>query len=381
MTDFSHNDYGVASGSKDHRICIWNICDYQTVLSSNNEPDKTERFVPLSKPSPKLKPRMILKGHTAEVTDVEFAPYSSYLIASVSCDKSFKLWDIRCNQKYDIYKDGKNNNSTNNTFEIDNNFIASINGLHNTEITNLSWNSYNNNYILTASKDGDIKLLDIRKFSQSSSNTSSSQCVIKEFHGHSKKISSLEWNPSKGNSDYFLSSSHDGSVNIWNINKSYDNKDDEQKSNNLIFKHIGHMNHYQGSEVIHSASWIKSNNNSWCIASTSSPKPFVPFFWSSSSDNNKDIVMSGNENPNDISEGGIMQIWKPSMLLKMDRKDIFKHLKQRKGKKFVDDIDSKKNKKKKKKKDKNGKNGKLETTVIVDDNEDIDIKMTENVNQ
>eukprot|EP01083_Nonionella_stella_P031803 87059_1 len=303
--DFSHKDHGVASGSKDERICVWNIGDYQSVLSAQSEPDKKE-FVPLSKPSPKLKPRHILKGHSGEVTDVEFAPYSPFIIGSVSLDSSLKIWDLRRAHAQQS--------------ELDNTSAQTVHNLHASEITNLSWNALNHDHIVTAGSDGSIKLLDVRKIAANNA------CVIKEFKGHQKRISSLEWNPSVDatNANYFLSGSHDGSVVIWN-------------TNGMVFKHIGH-----NSQVIHSASWIRNNGyDSWCVASTSSPKAFVPFFWSSSSD--KTMIASTDEkangncdyedaNPNDISDGGIMQIWRPSMLLKMDKNDIVQYLKQKKNK-------------------------------------------------
>ena len=64
----------ISSGAKDCRVCVWSVRDHATSLASTAEPEPHSKFVPLSRPSPKLKPRHVLRGHCGEVCDVAFAP-------------------------------------------------------------------------------------------------------------------------------------------------------------------------------------------------------------------------------------------------------------------------------------------------------------------
>ena len=302
----------VASGGKDNMVCVWNIGDYQTICADRSEPRKNDQFVPLSKPSPKLKPRDILHGHVGEVTDVEFSPNSPFTVCSVSDDKSMKIWDLR-------------NPSGSRA-------VADIQKLHTVGITNLSWNLNSDHFVVTAALNGTMKVLDIRNIGKQSYNT------VHTFRaggspGHNRPISSLQWNPSSRNGHLFMSASHDGSVIIW-----------DAQSNQPVFKHVGHLNPVKGDMfgVIHSASWIdRDDNNSWTICSTSSTKPFVPFFWSSSSEKCMDVDGRNGKGMEHIQKGGLMQIWRPSVMLRKSKDDVLKHLIRWKGKKFVNDLHTK----------------------------------------
>jgi len=309
--DFNRNDLSVASGGKDQMVCCWNIGDYQTICSQRKEPENNEHFVPLSKPSPKLKPRVILQGHCGEVTDVEFAPNNPFSLCSVSDDQSLKIWDIRSPTAYSA--------------------TADIQKLHGEGISNLSWNTFSDHLIVTAGYDGTIKLLDIRQISKSPSKS-----IVHSFRGHSghrARVSSLQWNPSKRNCNLFMSASHDGTVVIW-----------DSQSERAVFKHIGHLNQSKGDifGVIHSASWLAKLDSSWSVCSTSSTKPFVPFFWSSSSEKCMDIDGGSNgKNMEHIQRGGLMQIWRPSVMLRKSKEDVLKHLLRWNKGKYVDDLHAK----------------------------------------
>ena len=301
--DFSNNDLGVASGGKDQMGCCWNIGDYQTICADRSEPAKNSQFVPLSKPSPKLKPRHILQGHSGEVTDLQFHPKSPSTLCSVSADQSMKMWDLRQAAGSRV--------------------VQNVPKLHNEGITNLSWNYHSDHLIVTAALDGTIKLLDIR-------NIGKQLDTVHQFDAHKMRISSLQWNPSPQNGHLFMSSSHDGSVVIW-----------DAQNRKPVFKHLGHLNPAQEDlfGVIHSASWIETQGHeSWTICSTSSTKPFVPFFWSSSSEKCVDVDGSHGKGMEHIQKGGLMQIWRPSVMLRKSKEDVLKHLIRWKGKKFVDDL-------------------------------------------
>ena len=92
-------------------------------------------------PSPKLKPRSTLKGHKAEVVNVQFSPSNKDILCSVGFDKQSILWDLRMKK----------------------NPALIVQGAHQSEITHLSWSIVNENQILTGAKDGLIKFIDLRK--------------------------------------------------------------------------------------------------------------------------------------------------------------------------------------------------------------------------
>merc|ERR1712129_480593 len=103
---------------------------------------------------------------------------------------------------------------------------------------------------------------------------------------------------------------------IWNA-ESNDN-------NAMVFKHVGHMNKYQGAEVVHCASWIKSDD-ARSVVSTSSMKPF---FWSSSGSTINSSNTNSSKKNKDDDKGGIMDIWTPNSLLKMSKEQILQHMKE-----------------------------------------------------
>lgn len=158
--DFSRQSWHVISGSKDGRICLWNITDYETTLSetrSKYDGKNFKYYTPLSHPSPKLKPCSTLKGHTKDVNDISFDPNNYNIVASVSSDASLKIWDTRA-------KNGSGNANVNNSDGDNGNFcVSSFNNLHSGEATRLAWNRINNNYIVTSGNERVVKLIDMRK--------------------------------------------------------------------------------------------------------------------------------------------------------------------------------------------------------------------------
>lgn len=216
--DFNTQCYFVCSGGLDTRICVWGIDDYETSLSKSDVPDSD--FVPLSKPSPKLKPACVFRGHEAEVTEVLFHPENMTSLCSVSAVGNLLYWDIRSGAKY----------------------TGSIKNLHCSGTTTLAWNRFKaDQYVVTGGADGKVKLVDIRMFKE-----------VLTFKGHTDGITSITWGPHE---NYFMSSSKDRSVTIWDVKQV----DSEEQ---VFFRHLLH----KGPVV--AAAWSKKSGQSlWDISS------------------------------------------------------------------------------------------------------------------
>ncbi|KAL5720002.1 hypothetical protein ACHQM5_012718 [Ranunculus cassubicifolius] len=117
-----------------------------------------------------------LSGHGWDVKSVDWHPTKSLLVSGGK-DNLVKLWDA---------KSGKE--------------LCSFHG-HKNIVQSVKWNQ-NGNWILTASKDQVIKLYDIRSMKE-----------LQSFRGHQKDVTALSWHPF--HEEYFVSGSHDGSINHW----------------------------------------------------------------------------------------------------------------------------------------------------------------------
>ncbi|ETO09513.1 WD repeat protein [Reticulomyxa filosa] len=71
-------------------------------------------------------------------------------------------------------------------------------------------------------------------------------------HSNHEKVTSLSWHPSSDYNNYFLSTSYDGSVNLWDVSSN------SNESNGLFFTHLGHLNDRTGPEKVHCAEWVGS---------------------------------------------------------------------------------------------------------------------------
>lgn len=221
--DFNTQCYFVCSGGKDTRICVWGIDDYETSLSVTDEPNSD--FVPLSKPSPKLKPACVFRGHEAEVTEVLFHPENMTSLCSVSAAGNLLYWDIRSGAKY----------------------TGQIQNLHCKGLTTLAWNRFKADlYVVTGGADGVVKLVDIRMFKE-----------VATFSGHKDAVTSITWGPHE---NYFMTSSQDHAVTIWDVKQV-------NTVEQVFFRHSLH----KGPVV--TAAWSKkSGQSSWDICSTATVK-------------------------------------------------------------------------------------------------------------
>eukprot|EP00494_Astrolonche_serrata_P024873 UN25133 len=194
--DFNVHCHFVCSGGADKRVCVWGIDDYETCLSKDDAPQ--DEFVPLSRPSPKIKPACVFRGHDSTVTEVLFHPDNMTSLCSVSAGGNLLYWDIRSGAK----------------------FTGSIKKVHAPGVTTLAWNHHRADaYVLTGGADGLVKLIDIRMFR-----------AIHTFAGHKDAVTQVTWGPKE---NYMISSSADKSCIIWDYRKS-------STSELIFFKHLLH---------------------------------------------------------------------------------------------------------------------------------------------
>ena len=207
----------VASGGPDQIIAIWNIADECTRLANPaTVPSTLPSAMPLNvQCAPRIYARHLYHGHTATIEDLTFHHTHDSLLASVSDDRMCILWDTR----------------------VPNGLAARIATGHSDDVNAVSWNSVDDQFILTASSDSSIHLLDLRLLthvqthnqpnnnsssplpSASSSSSSSSNgasktynCTIHNFANHSLEVKNVEWAP---DGIHFASGGDDANVCVW----------------------------------------------------------------------------------------------------------------------------------------------------------------------
>ncbi|KAI7902474.1 WD40-repeat-containing domain protein [Cokeromyces recurvatus] len=164
-----------------------------------------------------------LTGHIGKVYSAKFTSDSNKVVSG-SHDRTVKIWDLQkgynirtiftfssCNDICLMDPDGQTVISG----HLDNNIrlwdartgvgIKELTGIHNGQITSVSM-SYNNNYLLTNSRDNTLKIIDIRMYE-----------TVKSFHADTYR-NGLNWSRSTFSPDgnYVTAGSADGCLHIWN---------------------------------------------------------------------------------------------------------------------------------------------------------------------
>lgn len=255
-----HHPY-VISGGSDCKICLWSIEDYCSSLMHNltlctihqaeqppysayvhhsslsNAP--TAASGSSSNVSRKaverlLSPRMIFRGHTQTIEEVQFAPHHESLLTSVGDDRLLLLFDQRVGQQA----------------------VVEIHTSHTDDVNGVSWNSINTHLLVTGSSDTTCKLFDLRRVSNDASFLSSpssqqytqQKALVHTFHGHHLNVTNVQWHP---NGVLFASGGEDGDVCVWDIrgvsfgdftlqrqSTHNNNNNNTDNTNNTTFNHV-----------------------------------------------------------------------------------------------------------------------------------------------
>ncbi|KAL3101070.1 hypothetical protein niasHS_001530 [Heterodera schachtii] len=141
------------------------------------------------------KPTHVVEAHSAEVNCLSFNPYSEFILATGSADKTVALWDLR-NLKLKLH-----------SFES-----------HRDEIFQVQWSPHNETILASSGTDRRLHIWDLSKIGdeQSPEDAEDGPPELLFIHGgHTAKISDFSWNP---NEPWVICSvSEDNIMQIWQM--------------------------------------------------------------------------------------------------------------------------------------------------------------------
>ncbi|KAJ7597291.1 WD40 repeat-like protein [Mycena floridula] len=179
----------VLGASEDMTVCHWDINSYSKAKTSI---DATNTF----------------RGHTSVVGDVDWHATQENIFASVSDDKTLKIWDVRTPGAP--------------TMDIQ---------AHDREILCVAFSLAQEHLLITGSADQTVILHDVRVPTKK----------LHSFESHEDEVLHLAWSPH--NPTVFASASSDRRINIWDlslIGQEQTPDDQEDGPPELMFIHGGH---------------------------------------------------------------------------------------------------------------------------------------------
>lgn len=215
--DCSRHEPLVISGGSDRKICMWSIADYCSTLYTTRHAAAAASGArgAANMPSKRhidrlLAPRMVFTGHTAQVEEVCFHPSSPDLLCSVGDDRLLLVWDVRTGGARPVLK---------------------VVTQHRDDVNAVHWNGVNENLLVTGSSDHTVKLIDLRRVTNSDSfqrsytaqpsvvrahqsSAGHSPAVIETFHGHRGNVTNVQWHT---DGEHFASGSDDGDLCVWSV--------------------------------------------------------------------------------------------------------------------------------------------------------------------
>ncbi|GFO12640.1 LOW QUALITY PROTEIN: histone-binding protein rbbp4 [Plakobranchus ocellatus] len=228
------------SASDDHTICLWDvnntnqrqerIIDAMTIFTGHTSvvedvawhllheslfgsvADDQKLMIWDTRSSNTNKPSHTVDAHVAEVNCLSFNPYSEYILATGSADKTVALWDLR-NLKLKLH-----------SFES-----------HKDEIFQVQWSPHNETILASSGTDRRLHVWDLSKIGedQSPEDAEDGPPELLFIHGgHTAKISDFSWNP---NEPWVICSvSEDNIMQVWQMAENiYNDEELEQGSGDL----------------------------------------------------------------------------------------------------------------------------------------------------
>ncbi|XP_037591860.1 histone-binding protein RBBP4-like [Cebus imitator] len=177
-----------------HESLFGSVADDQKVMISDTLSNNTS------------KPRYSVDAHTAEVNCLSFNPYSEFILAIGSADKTVALWDLR-NLKLKLH-----------TFES-----------HGDEIFQVQWSPHNETILASRGTDCRLNVWDLSKIGEKQSPEDAEDGppeLLFIYGGHAAKVSDFSWNP---NELWMICSvSEDNIMQVWQMAENiYSNEDPE----------------------------------------------------------------------------------------------------------------------------------------------------------
>eukprot|EP00761_Pharyngomonas_kirbyi_P013919 gb/GECH01013949.1/.p1 GENE.gb/GECH01013949.1/~~gb/GECH01013949.1/.p1 ORF type:complete len:547 (+),score=121.73 gb/GECH01013949.1/:1-1641(+) len=216
----------LASGSDDGFICVWDISEtseghggkvkpiytfsehndvvedvcfhkhHESVLASVSD-DKSMKIWDLRNGA-KGQASHTIQAHDAEVNSVDFAPFNEYLFATGAADNNVKLWDMR-NPKQSLH---------------------TMDQGHNGEIFGVHWSPFNETVLASCGADRRVMVWDLSRIGmeQSYEDAQDGPPELLFIHGgHTSKISDFDWNPNAGEEWVMGSVAEDNIVQVWQM--------------------------------------------------------------------------------------------------------------------------------------------------------------------
>lgn len=158
------------------------------------------------------KPSQMIEAHSAEVNCLSFNPFSEYILATGSADKTVALWDLR-NLKMKLH-----------SFES-----------HKDEIFQVQWSPHNETILASSGTDRRLNVWDLSKIGeeQSADDIDDGPPELLFIHGgHTAKISDFSWNP---NEPWVICSvSEDNIMQVWQMAENiYNDEEGDVHPNEL----------------------------------------------------------------------------------------------------------------------------------------------------
>lgn len=152
----------------------------------------------------------VLQGHGSDVKCVDWHPTKAVIISgSKDSQQPIILWDVKSSKK-----------------------ITTIHAHKNT-CTDLKWNRFNGNWLVSSSRDHMCKLFDIRNLKEE----------VQSFRGHKKDACTVEWHPIY--EKVFVSGGADGSLFFWHVGAEKEIGSMEEAHDGMIWDMswhpLGHM--------------------------------------------------------------------------------------------------------------------------------------------
>ncbi|KAF7487692.1 Histone-binding protein RBBP4 [Sarcoptes scabiei] len=183
-----------------HATLFGSVSDDQTLMIWDTRSKDTQ------------KPTQVVDAHLAEVNCLSFNPFSEYILATGSADKTVALWDLR-NIKVKLH-----------TFTS-----------HKDEIFQVQWSPHNETILASSGTDRRLNIWDLSRIGeeQSTEDAEDGPPELLFIHGgHTAKISDFAWNP---NDPWVICSvSEDNIMQIWQMAENiYTEEETEANPNDL----------------------------------------------------------------------------------------------------------------------------------------------------
>jgi histone-binding protein RBBP4 len=219
------------SASDDHTICLWDIksapkdakqLDAKNVFNGHSDvvedvswhllheslfgsvADDHKLMIWDTRRGNNSKPSHTVDAHTAEVNCLSFNPYSEFILATGSADKTVALWDLR-NLRVKLH-----------SFES-----------HKDEIFQVQWSPHNETILASSGTDRQLHVWDLSKIGeqQTADEAADGPPELIFIHGgHTAKISDFSWNP---NVPWAICSvSEDNIMQVWQMAENIYNDED-----------------------------------------------------------------------------------------------------------------------------------------------------------